>query len=159
MLHSSTNQGLVSPRLFRFNIFPSGNDASGASCCCWLQVFKVTDAMDDPLTQRRYYQYSHHPEFIQKKAVGTLFQGWFLVGFGGPQVLLVRVELTLSLNFESSEHWMFLDDFGVSFGITNWGCELLVLIETQTFVARSIFKSQVVLGTTLMDLFLVPGQY
>ena len=32
------------------------------------QVFKVTDAMDDPLTQRRYYQYSHHPEFIQKKA-------------------------------------------------------------------------------------------
>ena len=48
------------------------------------QVFKVTDAMNDPLTKRRYYQYSHHPEFIQKKARSWTLKGLvgWLVGFG-----------------------------------------------------------------------------
>ena len=36
-----------------------------ALCC---QVFKVVDDMDAPLTKRRYYQYSHHWEFVPKKA-------------------------------------------------------------------------------------------
>jgi hypothetical protein len=32
------------------------------------EVFKVVDDMDAPLTKRRYYQYSHHYEFVPKKA-------------------------------------------------------------------------------------------
>lgn len=34
----------------------------------WAKVFKVVDDMDAPLTKRRYYQYSHHYEFVPKKA-------------------------------------------------------------------------------------------
>ena len=32
------------------------------------EVCKVVDDMDAPLTKRRYYQYSHHYEFVPKKA-------------------------------------------------------------------------------------------
>jgi len=42
----------------------------------WAKVFKVTDAMNDPLTKRRYYQYSHHPEFIQKKEIFEKLVKW-----------------------------------------------------------------------------------
>lgn len=39
----------------------------------WLKVFKVSDSLDDPLTKRRWYTYSHHPEFIQHKAGDVYF--------------------------------------------------------------------------------------
>ncbi|CAK9003882.1 unnamed protein product [Durusdinium trenchii] len=42
----------------------------------WAKVFKVQDHMDDPLTLRRYYQYSHHPDFVKEKAKTEELMHW-----------------------------------------------------------------------------------
>ena len=43
--------------------------------------------MDDPLTKRRYYQYSHHPDFVEKKAEKQLLWKKSEVGRNGTDLL------------------------------------------------------------------------